>query len=525
MKEAAARTHNKPQLDLGSDIDFSQESRIPPYSTEIEQEVLACILLEDKPIELVIQVFGDTGEKVFYEQRHQLIYKAMIALNQKRQAIDIITVSEELSRVNELANIGGRQYLAELSNKVVSSANIEYYAKLAKEKYLYRKLISISSHISSASYSSSLDVFDLIELASQQFFSISQAGIKKKALNIKELLKNATRMLETLSSEQTSVTGTSSGFSELDELTAGFQKSDLIIIAARPSAGKTAFSLALARNAAVDFNKPVLFFSLEMAEIQLAVRLMCAEAYVESQAVRTGRITPEMMSKIINSMDALAESKLFIDDTPGISIMELMAKARRMKQEHNIGMVVVDYLQLVTPVRDGRSNREQEIAQISRSLKALAKELDIPVIALAQLNRSVEQRSGERRPQLSDLRESGSIEQDADVVMFLSRPEMYKIDTFGDGTSTKDIVEVIIGKQRNGPIGDIRLRFLKNYGRFLSTVNVYSSGNYGEAGSPVQDHAPGPSPQADSPLPEPPAPQSPEGTPPEALTEPDNAPF
>ena len=512
MKQAAARIHSKPQVDLSRDIDFSQESRIPPYSTDIEQEVLACILLEDKPVELVIQIFGDTGEKVLYEQRHQLIYKAMIALNQKRQAIDIITVSEELSRMNELSNIGGRQYLAELSNKVVSSANVEYYAKLAKEKYLYRKLISISSHISSTSYSCSLDVFDLIELASQQFFSISQAGLKKKASNIKELLKNATRMLETLSSEQTSVTGTSSGFSELDELTAGFQKSDLIIIAARPSAGKTALSLALARNASVDFSTPVLFFSLEMAEIQLAVRLMCAEAYVESQAVRTGRITPEMMSKIINSMDALADSKLFIDDTPGISIMELMAKSRRMKQEHDIGMVVVDYLQLVTPVKDGRSNREQEIAQISRSLKALAKELDIPVIALAQLNRSVEQRSGDRRPQLSDLRESGSIEQDADVVMFLSRPEMYKIDTFGDGTSTKDIVEVIIGKQRNGPIGDIRLRFLKNYGRFLSTANVYSSGNYGEA-------------DLQPPSPEPPVTPSPEGTPPDEFTTTDDMPF
>ncbi|MCG8341562.1 MAG: replicative DNA helicase [Chlorobiales bacterium] len=527
MKQATARKQNNPQLDLSRDIDFSQESRIPPYSTEIEQEVLACILLEGDPIEQVIQIYGENGEKVFYEQRHQLIYKAMLSLYQKRQAIDLITVSEELSRMNELANVGGRQYLAELTNKVVSSANIEYYAKLAKEKYLYRKLISISSHISSASYSSSVDVFDLVELASQQFFSVSQAGIKKKASNIKELLKNATRMLETLSSSQTSVTGTSSGFSELDELTAGFQPSDLIIIAARPSAGKTAFSLALARNAAVDFDTPVLLFSLEMAEIQLAVRLMCSEAYVESQAVRTGRITPEMMGKIINSMDALAESKLFIDDTPGISIMELMAKARRMKQEHNIGMVVVDYLQLVTPVRDGKSNREQEIAQISRSLKALAKELNIPIISLAQLNRSVEQRSGDRRPQLSDLRESGSIEQDADVVMFLSRPEMYGKSTFDDGTSTKDIIEIIIGKQRNGPIGDIRLRFLKNYGRFLSTANVYSIDSYGDTGSNEPDNAPKPSlpPQIQPPLPEPPPSPGSEGPSTDSFIAPDDAPF
>ena len=525
MKQTATRTA-KPQVDLSRDIDFSQESRVPPYSTEIEQEVLACILLEGEPVEQVIQIYGESREKVFYEQRHQLIYKAMLELYQKRQAIDLITVSEELSRMNELANVGGRQYLAELTNKVVSSANIEYYAKLAKEKHLYRRLISISAQISNAAYSSGTDVFDLVELASQQFFSISQAGIKKQASNIKELLKNATMMLETLSSSQTSVTGVSSGFSELDELTAGFQLSDLIIIAARPSAGKTAFALALARNAAVDFDKPVLFFSLEMAEIQLAIRLMCAEAYVESQAVRTGRITPEMMGKIINSMDALAESKLFIDDTPGISIMELMAKARRMKQENDIGMVVVDYLQLVSPVRDGKSNREQEIAQISRSLKALAKELNIPVISLAQLNRSVEQRSGERKPQLSDLRESGSIEQDADMVMFLSRPEMFGLKNFDDGTSTKDIVEVIIGKQRNGPVGMIRLRFLKNYGRFLSTTNVYSADNYGEPESNGSDSTSQvPPPQIQPPLPEPPPPPGTGGPAPDSFIAPDDAPF
>ncbi|ACF45395.1 MAG: replicative DNA helicase [Prosthecochloris sp.] len=516
MKGTIARKGNG-GIDLGKDIDFSQESRIPPYSIEVEQEVLACILLEGEPIEQVIQIFGDNDEKVFYEQRHQLIYKAMLELYQKRLAIDLITVGEELSRINELTNIGGRQYLAELTNKVVSSANIEYYARLAKEKYLYRRLISISSRISSAAYSSELDVFDLVELASQQFFNISQAGLKKKASNIKELLKNATRMLENLSASQSSVTGVASGFSELDEMTAGFQQSDLIIIAARPSAGKTAFALALARNAAVDFNTPVLFFSLEMAEVQLAVRLMCAEACVESQAVRSGRITPEMMGLIINSMDDLAEAKLFIDDTPGISIMELTAKARRMKQEHNIGMIVVDYLQLVSPVRDGKSNREQEIAQISRSLKFLAKELNIAIISLAQLNRSVEQRSGDRRPQLSDLRESGSIEQDADVVMFLSRPEMYGIKNFDDGTSSKDIVEIVIGKQRNGPIGDIRLRFLKNYGKFLSTSNVYTSDNYA-----APEHTGGSLEHAA--LPElPPPPSGP--APPDRFIAPDDAPF
>lgn len=475
-------------LDFSKDIDFGKESRIPPYSTEIEQEVLACILLEDDPVEQVIQIFGDSREDVFYEKRHQIIFKAMLQLYHKRQAIDIITVSEELLKMNELENIGGRHYLAELSGKVISAANIEYYARLSKEKYLYRRMISISAKISSAAYGSSMDIFDLVEHASQQFFNISQAGIKKKATPIKELVKNGIRMLETLRESQSSVTGVGSGFSELDQMTAGFQPSDMIIIAARPSAGKTAFALALARNAAVNFDTPVLFFSLEMAEVQLAIRLMCAEARVESQLVRTGRITPKMMGDIINSMDKLNEAKLFIDDTAGISIMELAAKTRRMKQEQNISMVVVDYLQLVTPVRDGKSNREQEIAQISRSLKALAKELNIPVIALAQLNRSVEQRSGDRRPQLSDLRESGSIEQDADVVMFLSRPEMYGKSTFDDGTSTKDVVEIVIGKQRNGPIGDIRLLFLKNYGRFQSMANTYITGGSEQETSLEHEH-------------------------------------
>jgi len=508
------------QVDLSRDIDFSKESRVPPYSIEVEQEVLACILLEDDPIEQVIQIFGDNGEGVFYEKRHQIIYKAMLTLYQKRQAIDLITVSEELSRVGELDNVGGRPYLGELSGKVISSANIEYYARLVKEKFLYRRLISISSHISGAAYNTSMDIFDLVENASQQFFNISQAGIKKKATSIKELLKTATRMIENLGSSHSSVTGIGSGFSELDEYTAGFQPSDMIIIAARPSAGKTAFSLALARNAAVNFNTPVLFFSLEMAEIQLAVRLMCAEAYVESQLVRRGQISPEMMNKIINSMDALADAKLFIDDTPGISIMELTAKTRRMKQEHGIGMVVVDYLQLVTPVRDGRSNREQEIAQISRSLKALAKELNIPVIALAQLNRSVEQRSGDRRPQLSDLRESGSIEQDADMVMFLSRPEMYGIKNFEDGSSTKDITEVVIGKQRNGPIGTIRLLFLKNYGRFQSTANSYITASEPEQHQQVE--APRP---ATASFPEPPSLPEPPPIDDSYLNNTDSAPF
>jgi replicative DNA helicase len=465
------------------EIDFSKEGRIPPCAVDVEQEVLGCILLQGDAIERVIQVLGEDADMVFYDIRHRTIFKAMLRLYMRREAVDLVTLSDELKRNEELERVGGNYHIAELSNKVATAANVEYYAIIIKEKYLYRRLISVATQVSKLSYDQSVDVFDLVEQASQEVFKISQAGIKKKASDIKSLLKEATRMIESLRARKTSVTGVASGFSELDNLTAGFQSSDMIIIAARPSTGKTAFALSLARHAAVETGTPVLIFSLEMAEIQLATRMLCAEAFVDAQQVRTGRISSSDMTNIVSRMDRLSQAEIYIDDTPAISIIELGAKARRLKQEKNIGMIVVDYLQLISPVKEGgKSNREQEIAQISRSLKALAKELNIPILALAQLNRSVEQRSGDRRPQLSDLRESGSIEQDADVVMFLSRPETYGIQNFPDGSSTKDVVEVVIGKQRNGPIGDIKLKFLRQYGRFETMTTVYTSANLEQAG-------------------------------------------
>ncbi|ACF14397.1 replicative DNA helicase [Chloroherpeton thalassium ATCC 35110] len=467
-----------PKRTFRSEIDFSQEGRIPPSAFEVEQEVLGCILLQGEAIEKVIEKFADDSDDIFYDSRHRIIYKAMLRLYTRRDPIDLITLGDELKRNEELERVGGNYYLASLSNKVVSAANVEYYAMIVKEKYLYRRLIALSSQVSKLAYEQSMDVFDLMEQTSQEVFKISQAGIKKNATHIKPLLKESAKVIELLRSRKESVTGIPSGFSDLDRLTAGFQKSDMIIIAARPSTGKTAFALSLTRHAAVEGKSAVLVFSLEMAEIQLATRMLCSEAFVESQLVRTGRISSSDMTSIVSRMDRLSQAEIYIDDTPSISIVELGAKARRMKQEKNIGMIIVDYLQLITAMKDGRTNREQEIAQISRSLKALAKELEIPVIALAQLNRSVEQRGGDRRPQLSDLRESGSIEQDADVVMFLSRPESHGIENFPDGTSTKDVIEVIIGKQRNGPIGDVRLKFLRQYGRFESMSAVYSDADF-----------------------------------------------
>ncbi|MFN3426814.1 MAG: replicative DNA helicase [Candidatus Thermochlorobacter sp.] len=468
----------KSRRSLKEGIDFAKEGRMPPSAVDVEQEVLGCILLDGHAIEEVIKIFGSDAEKVFYEPKHSIIFKAMCRLYNRRDPIDIVSVSDELKRHEELDKVGGYYAIAELSNKVATAANVSYYAKLVKEKYLYRRLIALSTNIISAAYDQSLEVFDLIEQAAQEIFRISQTGIKKDALLIKDLLKQATKVIEELQARKSAVTGVPSGFADLDRLTAGFQKSDMIIIAARPSTGKTALALSFARHAAVEARVPVLFFSLEMAELQLAQRMLCAEAMVDSNLVRTGRISSQDMVNIMARMDKLAQAPIFIDDTPGISIIELSAKARRMKQEHNIGMVIIDYLQLITPVKDGKSNREQEIAQISRSLKSLAKELNIPVVSLAQLNRSIEQRGADRKPQLSDLRESGSIEQDADVVIFLSRPELYGVQNFPDGLSTKDIIVVDIGKQRNGPIGEVRLKFLKQFGKFESLSSVYTAADF-----------------------------------------------
>jgi len=468
----------KSRKPLREEVDFAKEGRLPPHAVEVEQEVLGCILLDGPSIEEVIKIFGTDADKVFYEPKHAIIFRAMCRLYNRRDPIDIVSVSDELKRHEELDKVGGYYAIAELSNKVATAANVGYYAKLVKEKYLYRRLIALATHITSVAYEQSLEVFDLIEQAAQEIFRISQTGIKKDAMPIKDLLKQATKVIEELQSRKSAVTGVPSGFADLDRLTAGFQKSDMIIVAARPSTGKTALALAFARHAAVEAKVPVLFFSLEMAELQLAQRLLCAEAMVDSNLVRTGRISSQEMVHIMARMDRLAQAPIYIDDTPGISIIELSAKARRMKHEHNIGMVIVDYLQLITPVKDGKSNREQEIAQISRSLKSLAKELNIPVVALAQLNRSIEQRGADRKPQLSDLRESGSIEQDADVVMFLSRPELYGVQNFPDGLSTKDIIVVDIGKQRNGPIGEVRLKFLKQFGKFESLSSVYTAADF-----------------------------------------------
>jgi replicative DNA helicase len=434
--------------------------RIPPQAVDIEAAVLGAMLLDKSAIAKVIEVLTDDA---FYKEAHRKIFQAIITLFERSEPADIITVIEELRRRGHLDQIGGEASITELTMKVTSSANVEFHARIILEKALMRNLIAASSDISSRAFHDTEDAFDLLDEAEQKIFQISESRLKKSFVAMKEAIFKTMEMLESIHGKHSGVTGAPSGFAQIDDLTGGFQSSDLIIIAGRPSQGKTALVLSIARNAAVDHNVPIGFFSLEMSAQQLVMRLICAEARVDAHHVRTGRLADDQWRHLSTRVGKLAQAKIFIDDTPSLGILELRAKARRLKAEANIGMVVVDYLQLMQGPKNAQS-REQEISNISRSLKALAKELNIPVVALSQLNRAVEAR-GDKRPVLSDLRESGSIEQDADVVMFVHRPEMFGI-TMQDNEPTEGMAEIIIGKQRNGPTGTCKLSFIKKYARF-----------------------------------------------------------
>lgn len=438
----------------------SAAGRVPPQAVDIEAVVLGAMLLDKSAVSKVIEVLTDDA---FYKDAHRKIFQAIITLFERSEPADIITVIEELRRRGELDLIGGEVYITELTMKVTSSANVEFHARIILEKALMRNLIQSSSEIVTRAFHDSEDAFSLLDDAEQKIFQISESRLKKSFLPMKEAIFKTMEMLESIHGKHSGVTGVSSGFAEIDDKTGGFQPSDLIIIAGRPSQGKTALALSIARNAAVDYKVPVGVFSLEMSSQQLVMRLICAEASVDAHKVRTGRLADEQWGRLSTRLGKLAEAKVFIDDTPGLGILEIRAKARRLKAEANVGLVIVDYLQLMQGPKNAQS-REQEISSISRSLKALAKELNIPVIALSQLNRAVEAR-GDKRPVLSDLRESGSIEQDADVVMFVHRPEMFGINE-QDGEPTKGLAEIIIGKQRNGPTGVCKLAFKQEWAGF-----------------------------------------------------------
>jgi replicative DNA helicase len=439
------------------------EGRVPPQAVDIEEHVLGAMLLEKEAISKAVEVLD---EEVFHAEKNRKIFQAIIALFERSEPADVITVAEELRRRGALEAAGGEAYLVELTMKVTSAANVEYHARIVLEKALMRRLITESSSIVGRAYNQTEDAFDLLDQAEQAIFKISEWRLKKNFVSMDKAVHDTLEMLESIHGKHEGVTGVPTGFRDLDTLTGGWQKSDLIIIAGRPSSGKTAFALSLAANAAMHRSKPttVGIFSLEMSIQQLIMRLLCAESRVDAHAVRTGRLPEDDWKRLSIGAGRLARAPLFIDDTAGLGILELRAKARRLKAEHNVGLLIVDYLQLMQGPRSAE-NREKEISAISRSLKGLAKELDIPVIALSQLSRAVEGRT-DKRPILSDLRESGAIEQDADLVAFVNRPEMYTDPNSDKMEDVRGRAEIIVGKQRNGPIDDVNLAFVGRYARF-----------------------------------------------------------
>lgn len=456
--------------------------RIPPQATGVEQSVLGAMLIEREAIPRAIEILREDS---FYNAKHQKVFGAMLSLFERGNPVDLITLTEELKRRGELDDVGGAYYLTELTTKVASAANVEYHARIIAEKSLLRKMIETMTGLIGRAYDPGADAFEMLDEAEGEVFKISESSLRKPASTMNEILKETLARLESIHGLTGGITGVPSGFTRLDEMTGGWQPSDLIIIAARPSMGKTALSLAVARNAALHPEHPVgvAYFSLEMSAQQLAQRLLTSEARVDAQAARTGRMSDDDWPRLARAAGRLSAAPIYIDDTPGLTVLELRAKSRRLKSQYDIGLVVVDYLQLMHGTGGGKnSNREQEIAMISRSLKSLAKELNVPVIALSQLSRAVETRGGDKRPQLSDLRESGSIEQDADVVGFIYRPERYGITVDENGNSTEGMAEVIIGKQRNGPIGMVQLAFVHQHARFENLTTYYSESGGGGTG-------------------------------------------
>lgn len=446
---------------------------VPPQSIELEEAVLGALMLEK---DAVIEVQGVITPEAFYKEAHQIIYKAILDLSMELKPIDLYTVTEKLKQNRKLSAVGGAAYLAQLTQKVGSAAHVEYHSKIIAQKFVQRELIRAATEIQKKAYDESMDVTDLIDLAEGEIFKVSEGHVKRDVQKSKDILTKTLQAIEEASKREGSFSGVPSGFTHLDRLTLGWQPSDLIIIAARPSMGKTAFVLSLARNVAVDFEKGVAFFSLEMSAEQLMMRLIVGESGLDSRDVRNGQLTPEQWKHLEASIKPLAGAPLFIDDTPALSIYEFRSKARRLKTQYDIQLIVIDYLQLMTASVDTRGNREQEVAMISRSLKAIAKELNIPIIALSQLNRSVESRGGDKRPQLSDLRESGAIEQDADLVAFIHRPEYYGLNVDEAGNSTQGMAEIIVAKHRNGAVDTIKLRFRKEQAKFLDYDDISMNG-------------------------------------------------
>jgi len=442
------------------DTTFLPTERIPPQAIEAEGSVLGAMLMSKEVISDVVEV---VKAEDFYRESHKKIFQAIISLWQRNEPVDLITLSDELNKIGQLSSVGGATYLTSILSSVPTPTNAVYYGKIIAEKAALRSLVNVSSRILDMGYQQQGTASDILDRAEQMIFDIVSRKIKGGFTHIKEYLKPAD--IETLCTHKPHITGVPTGFSDLDEKTSGFQPSDLIIIAGRPSMGKTAFALSIAQNAAVKEKVCVGMFSLEMSQSQLVLRLLCSEARVDAHRLRTGRLAKPDLPKISLAAGALGDSEIYLDDTASMNAIEMKAKARRLKAQYNIGLLIIDYLQLMEGTGRFSENRQQEISEISRFLKGLAKELNIPVVALSQLSRATEIQR--RKPQLSDLRESGAIEQDADLVLFVYREEYYKPTEDNEG-----MAEIIIGKQRNGPTGSIHLAFLKSYAKFESLAKA-----------------------------------------------------
>jgi replicative DNA helicase len=462
-KKKAKKTVSKPK------VLSSPDGKLPPQAIELEQAVLGALMIDNDALSNSIELLKPES---FYQTEHQKVFSAIEDLFNNTQPVDILTVTNLLKQKGDLKDVGGAAFVSKLTERVASAANIETHARIIAQKFIQRELIRISSSTIKDAYDDTTDVFDLLNAAEQGLFEISEGNIRKNYDKMSTLIRQALEQIEEIKNKEDGLSGIPSGFSDLDRVTSGWQKSDLVILAARPGMGKTAFVLSMARNTAVQFNKPVAVFSLEMSSVQLVNRLISSESGIPAEKLRKGNLEDHEWIQLNQQITSLSEAPLFIDDTPALTVFELRAKCRRLVRNNGVEMVIIDYLQLMHAGNSNKSgNREQEISTISRSLKSIAKELNIPIIALSQLSRAVETRGGDKRPMLSDLRESGAIEQDADIVCFIYRPDYYGFTEWPDTSPGQDPDcqgqgEIIIAKHRNGSLENIRLRFISHLAKF-----------------------------------------------------------
>ena len=480
--------------------EVNEYGHLQPQAPELEEAVLGALMIERDAYSVVSEILRPES---FYDHRHQLIYKAISSLAIQQQPVDILTVTEQLKKTGELDEVGGPFYITQVSGKVASSAHIEFHARIIAQKYLARELITFSSNIQTKAFDATQDVDDLMQEAEGKLFEISQQNMKKDYTQINPVIKAAYDLLQKAAARTDGLSGLPSGFHQLDKMTSGWQNSDLIIIAARPAMGKTAFVLSMAKNIAVNQQTPVALFSLEMSNVQLVNRLIVNVCEIPGEKIRSGQLAPYEWGQLDYKIKELYDAPLYVDDTSALSVFELRTKARRLVREHGVKLIIIDYLQLMNATGMSFGSRQEEVSTISRSLKGLAKELNIPIIALSQLNRGVENREGidGKRPQLSDLRESGAIEQDADMVCFIHRPEYYKIFQDEKGNDLHGMAEIIIAKHRNGSVGDVLLRFKSEYARFQNPDDDMIVPMEGEVlrGSGMNDPGMVPPPPADVP--------------------------